>query len=333
MPKKSESGKTQTRKQPAQRNKAPESHGQHPALSDIGGAVDAARRHADAVQTHTTDALKTTVQDIQKRQKKLRDDVAAIAKKTTLSAEAKVEATQKALDDFDAFLTRVASGIDRQRAALGEQASALRKQLDSLKTDAVTRTEKDYAKAEKAVKDFDKFVAKTATSLEKDVVSFVDRAELQLKSMGETIALYGAKSAEMARDGSRGVADLWKDLKHSQKNARKQINAFSKSSTRAWKDIAKGLDRAWSELAKARKKAASRYAGAANRSAAKRVASGKAKPVAKGSKPAAKKPAKAATKTRPSTGPAASSVRKAPPAKKPATSRSSSSSLANPTKS
>jgi len=314
MATKSEKGKSQTRKQAAQRD-TPETQSQHAAMSDFGAAIDAAQRHADDVQAHATDALKTAVNDIKKRQKKLKDDVAAIAKKSTMSAEAKVSATQNALDDFDAFLARVAAGIDRERTALGERASALRKQLDGLKAEAVARTEKDYAKAEKAVKDFDKYVAKTAASLEKEVVSFIDRAELQLKSMGETMALYSAKSAEMAKEGSRGVADLWKDLKHSQKNAQKQVSAFSKSSTRAWRDFAEGLDRAWSELGKAGKKAASRYGGTAKRGSVKRAAPGKAKAASKAARPEAKKPAKTTTRSGASAGAAATSTRKAASAK------------------
>lgn len=306
-------GKTQTLKRPA-RSKAPESQSSRTAMQDLGAAVEAAKRHAKDVQSHAAAGMKAAVDDVQKRQIKLQKRVADIGEKSTMSADAKVAATQKALDDFDAFIARVAAGIDRERAALSTRASALRKQLDGLKADAVERTEKDYAKAEKAVKDFDKFVERNAASLEKDVVVFIDRAELQLKSMRDTMALYSAKSAEMVRAGTGGVADVWKDLKHSQKNARKQISAFSKSSARAWKDIAKGLDRAWSDMEKAGQKAASRYGGTS-----KPAGSGKAKKGVQRAKPPVKEPAKATTGSGPKSRSAGTSTRKAASPKKPAT--------------
>jgi len=327
MAKKSPTGKTQTRQQPAS-GKAYESQSPRTAMQDFDAAVEAAKRHAKDVQSHAAAGMKAVVEDVQKRQIKLQKRVADIGEKSTMSADAKVAATQKALDDFDAFIARVAAGIDRERAALSNRASALRKQLDGLKADAVERTEKDYAKAEKAVKDFDKFVERNAAGLEKDVVVFIDRAELQLKSMHDTIALYSAKSAEMVRAGTGGVADVWKDLKHSQKNAQKQISAFSKSSARAWKDIAKGLDRAWSDMEKAGQKAASRYA-----SMAKPAATGRAKKGAQAAKPPVKKTAKAATGSGPSDRPAGTSTKKAATPRKPAAKRAPARTPAKPAKS
>jgi uncharacterized protein YukE len=307
MAKKSTKGKPQTGKQP-KRSKAPESESPRTAMQDFDAAVEAAKRHAKDVQSHAADGMKAAVKDVQKRQSQLQKHIADINKKTAMSADAKVAATRKALDDFDAFIIRVAAGIDRERVALSERASALRKQLDSLKGDAVKRTEKDYAKAEKAVKDFDKFVERNAASLEKDFAVFIDRAELQLKSMRDAIALYGAKSAEMAQAGSSGIADLWKDLKHSQKNAQKHVNAFSRSSVRAWKDITRGIERAWSEMENAGQKAGSRY-GDTTTSAA----SGKTKTGAKRGQTAGKKPAKKKTGSGPSTRRAAPSTKKAAP--------------------
>ena len=66
MATKSEKGKPQTRKQAAQRD-TPETQSQRAAMSDFGAAIDAARRHADDVQAHATDALKTAVNDIKVR--------------------------------------------------------------------------------------------------------------------------------------------------------------------------------------------------------------------------------------------------------------------------
>ncbi|HUT49156.1 MAG TPA: hypothetical protein VM325_07435 [Alphaproteobacteria bacterium] len=327
MAKKSTTGKTQTRKQPAS-SKTPENLSPRIAMQNLGAAVEAAKRHAEDLQSHATDGLKTAVEDVQKRQIKLQKRVADIGKKSTMSAADKVAATQKAVGDFDAFIARVGAGIDREWNALSKRASALRKDLEGLKAEAIKRTEKDYAKAEKAVKDFDKFVERNAASLEKDVLAFTDRAELQFKSMRDTIALYSAKSAEMAKAGSGGAAEIWKDLKHSQKNAQKQFSAFSKSSARAWKDIARGLDRAWSDLEKAGQKAASRYANTA-----KPAASGRAKKGTKAAKPPVKKPAKATAGSGPSTRPAGTSIEKAATPRKPAAKRAPTGAPAKPEKS
>lgn len=241
-------------------------------MKDFGAAVEAAQCFAEDLQTHATDGLKTAVEDVEKGQKKLQLRIADIGKRRLKSMEGKLAATEKALGEFDAFIARVGAGIDKEWAALSKRSSALRKQLEGLKAEAVKRTDKGYATAEKAVEDFDKFVERNAASLEKEVLDFIDRAEPQLKSLRDTITLYSAKSAEMARSGSSSVGELWSDLTLRQKDAQKQFSLFSKSSARAWKDIAKGLDRAWSDMEKAGRAVASRYG-----SKAKPAPSGKTK--------------------------------------------------------
>ncbi|MCZ6863713.1 MAG: hypothetical protein O7I42_26255 [Alphaproteobacteria bacterium] len=258
MAKKNTTGKLQTRRKPV-RSKASESRNQRTAMTELGAAVQSAQRYAEDLQTHAIDGLNTAVEDVQKRQKKLQASIAEIGKRSMKSVDSKVVAMEKALGDFDAFIAKVGAGIDKEWEALSKRSAALREQLEELKAEAVKRTDKGYATAENAVEDFDKFVERNAASLEKDVLAFMDRAEPQIKSLREAIASYSAKSAELARSGGSGVAELWSDLTLHQKNAQKQFNLFSKSSARAWKDMTKGLDHAWLELSKARRSAASRY--------------------------------------------------------------------------
>lgn len=298
MAKKSTTGKVQTRRKP-ERSKASESRNQRTAMTELGAAVQAAQRYAEDVQSHATDGLKTAVEDVQKRQKKLQANINEIGKRSMKSMDSKVVAMEKALGEFDAFVAKVGAGVDKEWEALSKRSSALREQLEGLKAEAVKRTEKGYATAEKAVEDFDKFVEKNAASLERDVLAFMDRAEPQIKSLREAIAISSAKSAELARSGGSGVAELWSDLMLRQKNAQKQFSLFSKSSARAWKDMTKGLDRAWLEMSKARRSAASRYVSKDKPATSGKTKTGKAKAPAKKAasqnKPAAKsgrKPAK-----------------------------------------
>lgn len=252
--------KSTTGEAPA-RNKTSDKPAQRTAMTELSAAVEAAQRYAEDIQTHATDGLEKAVEDVHKHQEKLQARIADIAKRSKKSMDSGVAATEKALGEFDGFIARLGAGIDKEWAALSKRSVALRKQLEGLRAEAVKRTEKGYEKAEKTVEDFDKFVERNAASLEKDVLAFIDRTEPQLNSLREAIATYSAKSAEMARAGSSGVAELWSDLTLRQKNAQKQLGQFSKSSARAWKDIAKGLDRAWSDVEKAGRSAALRYGG------------------------------------------------------------------------
>ena len=274
MAKKSSTGITPTR------GEVSEKPAQRTAMTELGSAVEAAQRYAEDIQTHATDGLEKAVEDVHKHQEKLQERIAEITKRSKKSMDGGVVATEKALGEFDGLIARLGAGIDKEWAALSKRSVALRKQLEGLRAEAVKRTDKGYEKAEKAVEEFDKFVERNAAGLEKDVLAFIDRAEPQLKSLREAIADYSAKSAEMARAGSSGVAELWSDLTQRQKSAQKQLGQFSKSSARAWKDIAKGLDRAWTDMEKAGRSAASRYG-----SKAKPATSAKTKKAASPKKP------------------------------------------------
>ena len=290
MANKRTSGKAQTPKNP-ERSNASKNRDRQMAKKEMSAVVAAAQRYVDDVDSHASKGLKSAVMDVQTRQKKLQIRIAEIADNSMESMDAGVAATQKALGEFDAFVARVGTAIDEEWAVLSKRSTVLRAQLTKLKAEALKRSDTGYVRAEKAVEDFDKFVERNAVSLEKEVLAFIDRAEPQLRSLREAIAVYSVKSAEMARAGGAGVAELWSDLTVRQKNAQNQFSRFSKSTARAWKGVGEGLERAWTDMEKSGRLAASRYGDKAKPKTAPKTGTAKPKVAVK----------KAASKTKPAT--------------------------------
>lgn len=250
-------------------------------LSDLRAAMQRALAHADEMGEAARKGFKRAVGEVETQQKALEKTLKEYRKRGRKSLDRGAEATEMALAEVERFVGDTSKRIDQEWAALNDRAAAFRRQMVAFQADAANRLGVGYERAQAAVKEFNAFIDKSAAKLDKEISGFVDRAELQIKGLNDSIKQYSSKSAAMVKDGSGSVAALWEDLRIRQQHAQAQFSEFSKASVRTWHDIAKGFERAWADLEKSTRRATGEYAAPKGKAKGKGSKAGARKPAAK----------------------------------------------------